>query len=250
MANDCFKKMVDFVRKEDAYLKEETQKFNELKIAAEDGDVLAEFSYGEQLYYNGKFLDCIYWLAKAFFENRDNGGYYQSDLMMDAFSKMNDEIVDVPMNGYGYELDIPVNVKYTTGEEDYLKSISPLNGYVVTYKRLGSMGNRFGTMIDKFQAIIITNKPKLQLQRYYIYMNMYSKIQWNTLIEGFDYKKNLRDETKKIKINEFLTCNNIDNLDERYEFVDDLSKTSLGQIEEILQNKERYIKKNMKENYM
>lgn len=73
MAFGDFNKMVDFVKKENTYLKEGTEKFNILEDKAKNGDVLAEFSYSEQLYYNEKYLDSIYWLSKAFFDNRDNG---------------------------------------------------------------------------------------------------------------------------------------------------------------------------------
>ena len=82
-----YKKLVDYIKKENAYLKEGTEKFNALKNKAESGDVLAEFSYGEQLYYNENYLEAIYWLSKAFFDNRDTGRYYLSDLIVDSLRK-------------------------------------------------------------------------------------------------------------------------------------------------------------------
>lgn len=250
MAFGDFNKIVDFVKKENTYLKEGTEKFNILEDKAKNGDILAEFSYGEQLYYNEKYLDSIYWLSKAFFDNRDNGRYYLSDLMFDALDKLKYDIVNIDKTGYGYELDTPVNVVYVTGETEYLKSITPKRGYVVKYNRLCSKSNSFGTIIDEYQLVTITDIPKLQLQQYTIYMNMYSKAQWDYLIDGFDYKRNLRDETKKIKVNGFILTNNPDKLDEKYEFVNDISKTSIGQIEEILKEREKNKNQNDKEKKM
>lgn len=197
MSYGDFNKIVNSLKECGEFAKEGTSKFNQLKDKAENGDVLSEFSYGEHLYYNEKYLESIYWLAKAFFDNRDNGRFYLSDLLMDALKKMEDKIVDIDKIGYGYEVDTPVNVVYVTGEQEYLKSISPKNGYVIAYERIGSVSNKFGTMIDKYQIITVTGTPNIQLQRYYSYMNMYSRIQYDTLIEDFEYKRNLRDETKK-----------------------------------------------------
>lgn len=245
-----YKKLVDYIKKENAYLKEGTEKFNALKNKAESGDVLAEFSYGEQLYYNENYLEAIYWLSKAFFDNRDTGRYYLSDLIVDALDKLQDKIIDVNKTGYGYELHLPVNVVYVTGETDYLNSITPLNGYVIKYNRQCSMANRFGTMIDKYQLIVIATVPELQLKRYTIYMNMYSTLQSDVLVEDFAYKRDIRDETKKIKVDGILISNKNENLDEKYEFAKDISKTSFGQIEAILQEKEENKKQNFKENKM
>ena len=243
-----YKKLVDYIKKEDAYLKEGTEKFNALKSEAESGDILAEFSYGEQLYYNENYLEAIYWLSKAFFDNRDTGRYYLSDLIIDALDKLQNKIIDVDKTGYGYELHLPVNVVYVTGETDYLNSITPLNGYVIKYNRQCSMANRFGTMIDKYQLIVIATAPELQLRRYTIYMNIYSTLQSDVLIEDFAYKKDIRDETKKIKVDGILISNKNENLDEKYEFTKDTSKTTFGQIEAIL--KEKNEKQNFKEKKM
>lgn len=232
-----FNKIVSSFKERGEFAKEGTCEFNKLKDKAENGDVLSEFSYGEHLYYNEKYLESIYWLAKAFFDNRDNGRYYLSDLLMDALNKMKDKIVDIDKNGYGYEIDIPVNVVYVTGEQEYLKSINLKNGYVIAYERIGSLSNKFGIMIDKYQIIVVLRNPNIQLQRYYIYMNMYSRIQCNTLIEGFEYKRNLRDETKKIKVSGFVIANENENINEKYEFVDRIEDSTLGQYEKMLKNK-------------
>ncbi len=251
MSYDDFNKMVKIVKDEHLFLKEGEDKFIQLKDKAESGDVLAEFSYGEQLYYNEKYMDAIYWLAKAFFDNRDNGLLYLSDLLNDSLIRMKDKVIDIKKEGYGYDVNIPINVVMVDGEMEYLKSIGHKNGYVVEYSRIGSVSNSFRTMIDKYQIIVVTKNPNVQLQRYFVYMNMYSKVQWDKLIEDFDYKRNLRDESQKIKATGIMVTDNSKDLNDEYDFLKDSDiKIGIANMEEILKERKRNNIKGIKENNM
>ena len=165
-------KMVNSIKNSDLFLKEGMEEFDELKLKAEKNDILSEFLYGEQLYYNEKYLDSIYWISKAFFENKDVGRFYLNDLSNNAVKKLANDIVSIKKEGYGYELNNPINVVYVTGEIDYLKSITPIDGYPVTFNRIGSSSNNLGVMIDTYEMITISKYPNLQLQRFLIYLNM------------------------------------------------------------------------------
>ena len=59
-------KIVNSIKSSDIFLREGTDEFNELKFKAERDDIISEFLYGEQLYYNEKYLDSIYWICKSF----------------------------------------------------------------------------------------------------------------------------------------------------------------------------------------
>ncbi len=166
--------------------KAEDDEFLLLKQRAEANDVFGMFNYGEQCYYREKYVESAYWIRKAFLCNHNQGRIYLGDLWRSADRKIRDKYEDVKCDGYGFDPENPVLVMMPIGEKEYLQSIKPKNGQLISFCRMCCVASSNGTMIDKYEVYTISDYPELKPLKYIVYFNMYALDGYGKMIEGFE----------------------------------------------------------------
>lgn len=84
--------------------------------------------------------------------------------------------------------DNPVRVFMPEGQRAYLNSLKCVNGGLVKYKRLGSVGEGpYGFMLDLYEVKCELKSKGIE-KEYSIYMDMYHKnYQENKVVDGFTF---------------------------------------------------------------